>query len=169
MVEQSLSQSKSVDSLLAVYKLTDFPVDQWLTDLLQLKSNGEFKQKLSEVPIINELKQFCDKTYTKAKSSEPDNNNDSSPPSSPKEPLDMNALKSLCESHLKPLTNKQEVTTFIWFLMSVYLRENSLGPSVYSEYVEETRAPLVRSGKLPENELDSISYKNLPLQKAMLK
>jgi len=45
----------------------------------------------------------------------------------------------------------------MWVL---YQRENSIGPSVYTEYVEETRAPLVKGGPLPETPFDPISNKN---------
>ena len=55
------------------------------------------------------------------------------------------------------------------FLMTFYMRENCVGPSVYTQYVEETRAPLVKGGPLPQNDLDSMSNKNLKLQAAMLK
>jgi len=47
----------------------------------------------------------------------------------------------------------------ITFLFSFYLRENCLGPSVYTEYVEDTRAPLVK-GELPKSDFDPISTKN---------
>lgn len=46
---------------------------------------------------------------------------------------------------------------------SIYLKENCLGPSVYTQYVEETKAPIVRTGPLPDNELDPLSYKNQEL------
>ena len=52
--------------------------------------------------------------------------------------------------------------------MSAYARENMLGPSIYTEYVEETLAPLVKSN-LPSSELDDISFKNKGLQSALLK
>ena len=57
----------------------------------------------------------------------------------------------------------------VLFLFSTYIRENSLGPSVYTQYVQETLAPLDTSGPLPENHLDPISFKNKPLQQALLK
>lgn len=59
--------------------------------------------------------------------------------------------------------------TLAWFLLSFYMRENCTGPSVYTQYVEETRAPLVKGGPLPQNDLDCISNKNLKLQAALLK
>ena len=59
--------------------------------------------------------------------------------------------------------------TLAWFLLSFYMRENCTGPSVYTQYVEETRAPLVKGGPLPSNDLDCMSNKNLQLQAALLK
>ena len=55
----------------------------------------------------------------------------------------------------------------ILFLMTFYARENMLGPSVYTEYVEDTLAPLDRT-KLAENELDVLSFKNEELQNSLL-
>lgn len=40
---------------------------------------------------------------------------------------------------------------------------------MYTEYVEETLAPLIKGGPLPLNELDFMSNKNLRLQAALLK
>ena len=40
---------------------------------------------------------------------------------------------------------------------------------MYTQYVQETLAPLDTSGPLPENLLDPISFKNKPLQQALLK
>ena len=34
---------------------------------------------------------------------------------------------------------------------NLYLRENVVGPSFYTQYVEETKAPIVKGGPLPEN------------------
>ena len=61
------------------------------------------------------------------------------------------------------VTDKKSFVTLALFLMTFYMRENCVGPSVYTQYVEDTRAPLIKSGPLPENDLDSISIKNLEL------
>lgn len=45
----------------------------------------------------------------------------------------------------------------------IFLKENQLGQSVYTQYVEETKCPIDQSGPLPDSEFDPISYKNLPL------
>lgn len=55
----------------------------------------------------------------------------------------------------------------ILFLWTAYVRENMLGPSIYTLYVEDTRAPLIAT-ELPENILDPISNKNTLLQRALL-
>jgi hypothetical protein len=49
------------------------------------------------------------------------------------------------------------------------MRENFFGPSVYTQYVEETKAPLIKSGPLPDNPLDPLSNKNEELQDKLLK
>jgi hypothetical protein len=51
----------------------------------------------------------------------------------------------------------------------VFIRENVVGPSVYTEYVEETKAPLIKGGPLPDLEIDPISNKNQELQEKLLK
>jgi len=55
------------------------------------------------------------------------------------------------------------------FLWSIYIRENCIGPSIYTEYVEDTRAPLIKGGPLPVTPFDSISNKNEKLQELLLK
>lgn len=49
------------------------------------------------------------------------------------------------------------------------MRENVAGPSVYTEYVEDTKAPLIKGGPLPLNDLDCLSNKNMRLQASLLK
>ena len=67
------------------------------------------------------------------------------------------------------VTDSKSYVTLTLFLLTFYMRENCVGPSVYTEYVEDTRTPLIKGGSLPENDLDSISNKNLQLQASMLK
>ena len=73
--------------------------------------------------------------------------------------------RALIEEHV---TDQKTYVSMVLFLFSTYLRENCLGPSVYTEYVEDTLAPLVK-GHLPLNALDPISHKNKHLQGALLK
>ena len=66
-------------------------------------------------------------------------------------------------------TDKKTFVSLAHFLMTFYMRENCTGPSVYTQYVEDTRMPLIKTGPLPLNELDCMSNKNLVLQAALLK
>lgn len=61
------------------------------------------------------------------------------------------------------VTDTKSYVSMALFLITFYMRENSVGPSVYTQYVEDTRAPLIKGGPLPENDLDVISNKNLTL------
>lgn len=54
----------------------------------------------------------------------------------------------------------QILTLFLFFL-----KENQIGPSVYSMYAEEEKCPVDRYGALPEFVLDPMSNKNKTLQK----
>jgi hypothetical protein len=56
----------------------------------------------------------------------------------------------------------------VLFLWSLYQRENTLGPSIFTEYVEDTRKPLVK-GYLPETPFDPLTTKNDVLQSVLLK
>jgi len=67
------------------------------------------------------------------------------------------------------VTDAKSYLTLSLFLINFYMRENSIGPSVYTEYVEDTLAPLIKGGPLPPNQLDFMSNKNLKLQAALLK
>ena len=67
------------------------------------------------------------------------------------------------------VTDQRSYVTLSQFLMTFYMRENCVGPSVYTEYVEDTRAPLIKGGPLPLNGLDMLSNKNLKLQASLLK
>lgn len=64
--------------------------------------------------------------------------------------------------------NKDEQVTLIKALYYTFIKENVVGPSVYTVYVEETKAPLDKDAPLPENELDPISNKNQELQNKLL-
>lgn len=53
-------------------------------------------------------------------------------------------------------------------LWTIFTKENKLGQSVYTQYVEETKAPIDQTGPLPDFEFDSISIKNENLQNMFL-
>ena len=79
-------------------------------------------------------------------------------------------LKTFAQQVVTELvTDEKSYVTLALFLLTFYMRENCIGPSVYTQYVEDTRAPLIRSGPLPANDLDCMSNKNLALQAALLK
>jgi len=50
----------------------------------------------------------------------------------------------------------------VLFCMTAYARENMLGPSIYSQYVEDVQAPLesVKKQEMIVNEMDFMSMKN---------
>ena len=82
----------------------------------------------------------------------------------------MTALKTFTQQTVSELvTDTKSYVTLSLFLINFYMRENCIGPSVYTEYVEDTLAPLVKGGSLPQNDLDCFSTKNLRLQAALLK
>lgn len=64
--------------------------------------------------------------------------------------------------------SKDQILETIEFLYAVCVRENVLGRSIYTQYVEETKAPLIKGGPLPETEADPISNKNQSLQEKLL-
>ena len=121
-------------SLLTCYKLSDYCVDQWLADLWSCNNNAEFKTQMLNNKIIEALISY----FKEIKE------------------VSIEDLKSLC---LK-VTSGVDFVSCCLFLWSVYQRENCIGPSVYTEYVEDTRAPLIKSGPLPETPFDPISNKN---------
>lgn len=121
-------------SLLTCYKLSDYCVDQWLVDLWATNSNSEFKTRLLDNKIIAASITYFETTkdYT------------------------IENIKELCYRVLGDV----DFVTYCLFLWSIYQRENCIGPSVYTEYVEETRAPLIKGGSLPDTPFDLLSNKN---------
>ena len=82
----------------------------------------------------------------------------------------MEGLEAFCQALINEfVTDTKSYVTLSLFLLTFYMRENCIGPSVYTEYVEETRAPLIKGGSLPINDLDSISNKNLQMKASLLK
>jgi len=77
---------------------------------------------------------------------------------------DLIELKQIC----KKATSECDFVTCCLFLWTFYTRENCVGPSIYTEYVEETRAPLIKGGPLPVTPFDPISNKNEKLQELLL-
>ncbi|CDW87054.1 tetratricopeptide repeat protein 27 [Stylonychia lemnae] len=65
-------------------------------------------------------------------------------------------------------TSTENYLDLIETLFSIFLRDNMSGPSVYTLYVEETKAPLIKGGPLPDTLLDPLSNKNQALQDLLL-
>ena len=131
MVETSENRS-----ILTCYKLSDYcSVDEWLKDLWSCSTNADFKQLLLKTPIIAGLIDYCKDA---------------------KDVILIEDLKKVCRS----LTAECDFITCCLFFWSLYIRENCIGPSIYTEYVEDTRAPLVKGGPLPVTPFDPISNKN---------
>ena len=70
------------------------------------------------------------------------------------------------QSQLKAILPNQIDEAYVQMLtvLCVFLKENQLGQSVYTEYVQETKCPIDKSGPLVETEFDPMSNKNEPLQ-----
>lgn len=56
----------------------------------------------------------------------------------------------------------------IEIVYGVFVREAVTGPSVYTQYVSETKAPIVKGGPLPPSDMDPLSNKNQHLQDLLL-
>jgi len=74
--------------------------------------------------------------------------------------------KYFLENEIKDETDIKEMVAT---LFAIYLRENMVGPSVYSVYVEEILAPIDDKAPKIESLLDGLSSKNVALQKSLLK
>lgn len=74
------------------------------------------------------------------------------------------------EDSIKSLApqSPEEYVTLVEALYDFFIRENVVGPSVYSLYVEEEKRPLIKGEPLREREIDPISTKNTHLQELLL-
>ena len=130
--------SQQSNSLLLCYKLSEYKVDSWLTHLLNdCITNAQFKAAIVEVPFIVSLKESLSELYEKKE-----------------EEVTIIQLSRIIEIALedsrvatKSEDNSQYFVTMVVFLMTIYARENMLGPSIYSQYVEDTKAPLESTKK----------------------
>lgn len=127
-------------SIFACYKMSDYTVDGWVDNVWTSVTNAEYRQRLSATPVIKSLLEFCKDTRT------------------------ITEVQDFC----KTLSEGHDFVSLILLLWSIYYRENTCGPSIFTEYVEETRAPLNKS-YLVETELDLISTKNNLLHNVLLK
>lgn len=69
----------------------------------------------------------------------------------------MNEFKNKIKELSQKYEDKELVLVILWTL---FLKENQLGQSVYTQYVEETKCPIDQNGPLPEFEFDLVSTKN---------
>ena len=129
-------------SLLKCFKLSDYQVEDWLTELWQAKTNIEFKALLANQPLLKTLNEVF----------------------SSGEKVGLERICSETQKYIEESESLQSrYVSLVLFCYTLYIRENSLGPSVYTQYVEDTRAPLV-SKELPPYDLDHLSTKNRSLQ-----
>ena len=126
------------------------------SDLLTCKTNQEFKTSALAHPFIALLLSLLKDQYNTQKLTD-DHHRNKTNGQALLQTIKKATLDFSCE----------DFESLVNFIFGFYLRENSLGPSVYTEYVEETRAPLVK-GELPITEFDPISFKNKLLQHALL-
>ena len=73
-------------------------------------------------------------------------------------------LSEIEEFMKKSIENEQKLEETLLILLTFFLKENQLGHSVYTQYVEETKCPIDQSGPLPDFAFDPISNKNEALQ-----
>ena len=104
--------------------------------LLLCTSNSEYKDLLINTPIILKVLQIVKdiKEY------------------------EIDRLKQ----ELKGTIPTQTDEAFVQMLtvLCIFLKENQLGQSVYTEYVQETKCPIDKSGPLIKTDFDPISNKN---------
>ena len=135
---------KTQKSILACYKLSDYPVQDWVTQIWNSTTNKDYRDLLSTCdPIKAILTHFRNeelKEYT------------------------IEDVHTVMRSEAA----KHDFISLSLLLWTVYQRENAIGPSIFTEYVEDTRKPLVK-GYLPETDLDCLSTKNEYLQNIILK
>lgn len=138
MVDNSSAQHH----ILSCYKLSDYSVQDWVDQVWTAANNNEYKERLASVKVVADMIAFFKDTKT----------------------FEIDVVIDFC----KRVQEEHDFVSLVLLLWTVYQRENVVGPSVYTEYVEETRAPLEK-GFLPETPFDPISTKNEALQDALLK
>ena len=181
-----VESAQGTNSLRKSYKFSDYEVEDWLTQIFNSKSNSEFKTQIEAntllAQIVDHFKAGYEENYkleNNVNSQENEENKEEEKVIAKQAPVEQteqqqSELLDELETFIKGLletqvTDSKSYITTVLFLFSTYIRENSLGPSVYTQYVQETLAPLDTSGALPENPLDPISFKNKALQQALLK
>lgn len=105
-------------------------------------SNKEYKQLLLEWGLIKNLLSFLGAEASDYKLAD---------------------VQAFLASQIEGLSYEQ-LYTLMLTVFAVFLKENQIGQSVYTQYVEETMCPIDQSGPLPDLEFDPISWKNGKLQ-----
>jgi len=73
------------------------------------------------------------------------------------------------KSSLMQLLSKDDVYPQVLTALTIFLKENMAGQSVFTQYVEETKCPIDQSGPLPSIEgLDDISFANKECQDTLV-
>ena len=63
MVESETTATKQTCHIMHAYRLEDYDVEPWLSELWATKLNREFKQKLNQVPVIERIKAQLETQY----------------------------------------------------------------------------------------------------------
>ena len=66
------------------------------------------------------------------------------------------------------LMKKYDIEVLLYTLYAFFLKENQTGQSVYTQYVEDEKAPLDYNVPLIDFEFDPISHKNKKLQNILV-
>lgn len=134
--------------------------EQWsfMQKLLAVQKHVDYNQLLKESEsIIHELNSEFKKIQDEVESS-----SESS----------LDQIRKMFEENVitkfADIQQADELFLQMLILFVFFLKENQLGPSVYSLYAEEELQPVDRYGDLPEFFLDPISNKNQALQKKLL-
>lgn len=124
-------------------------LEKFVDKVFKSESNTEYKDMLiNQDNILRDLHLFIEKTA-------PDNY------------AIENFKKYITDEFMPKWVAQASSSTYEMLLICchvILLKENQVGQSVYTQYVEETKAPIDQSGPLPDFEFDNISYKNEALQ-----
>jgi len=120
-----------------------------MQQILLSKSNKDYKETLLSGTIISDLINFVK------------DNGDA----------DIDAIKKFYTDNVFEKYTAdgipQQIELFLLVLWALFLKENMAGQSVYTMYVEETKAPIDQT-ELPKLEFDPICYTNETLQNQLI-
>ena len=58
-----MAETTNFCNILHAYKLQDYDVEEWLSELWASKANADFKRLINEVPIIQRIKAQIESQY----------------------------------------------------------------------------------------------------------